>query len=75
MLATHAERVAVRRAINGQPNGYRPVTEAELSPRVGYKWQDEDDDGDRDESPHFVDVSTISEYGLDQKLSNSIRCF
>lgn len=27
---THAERVAARHAINGQPNGYRPVTEAEL---------------------------------------------
>src|SRR5258705_2993046 len=27
---THAERVALRRAINGQPNGYRPITEAEL---------------------------------------------
>jgi len=26
----HAERVAYRRAHNYQPNGYRPVTEAEL---------------------------------------------
>jgi len=26
----HAERVAYRRAHNGQPNGYRPVSEAEL---------------------------------------------
>lgn len=24
---------------------------------------------------HFVDVSTISEYDIDQKLSNTIRCF
>lgn len=29
-LATHAERVAARHAINGQSNGYRPITEAEL---------------------------------------------
>ena len=27
---THAERVQARQAINGQPNGYRPITEAEL---------------------------------------------
>jgi hypothetical protein len=29
-LVTHAERVAERNRVNGQPNGYRPVTEAEL---------------------------------------------
>jgi hypothetical protein len=27
------------------------------------------------ETAPFVDVSNISEYGLTQKLSNSIRCF
>lgn len=26
----HGKRVAARNAINGQPNGYRPVSEAEL---------------------------------------------
>ena len=26
-------------------------------------------------APSTVDISTISEYGLTQKLSNSIRCF
>ena len=26
-------------------------------------------------SPRTVDISTITEYGLTQKLSNSIRCF
>lgn len=26
----HGKRIAAREAINGQPNGYRPVTEAEL---------------------------------------------
>ena len=29
-LATHAERFAERHRVNGQPNGYRPITEAEL---------------------------------------------
>lgn len=28
--ADHGDRVAARSAINGQPNGYKPVTEAEL---------------------------------------------
>ena len=26
-------------------------------------------------SPRTVDISTITEYGLTQKLSNQIRCF
>jgi hypothetical protein len=32
-LATHAERVKARQAINGQPNGYQPISEAELQAR------------------------------------------
>ena len=28
--ASHASRVAARQAVNGQPNGYKPVSEAEL---------------------------------------------
>jgi hypothetical protein len=34
-LATHAERVAARKAINGQPNGYRPMSEGELQAEKG----------------------------------------
>ena len=29
----------------------------------------------REQSQSFVDISNIQEYGLTQKLSNSIRCF
>ncbi len=29
-MSTHSERVIARKAINGQPNGYRPITEQEL---------------------------------------------
>lgn len=30
VAAFHGERIAARARINGQPNGYRPITEADL---------------------------------------------
>lgn len=30
VAAFHGERIAARARINGQPNGYRPISEAEL---------------------------------------------
>lgn len=29
-LSTHGDRVEERKRVNGQPNGYRPVSEAEI---------------------------------------------
>ena len=29
-LASHADRIAARAASNGQPNGYKPISESEL---------------------------------------------